>query len=81
MTRFETSLGPCVPARIGAVTRAHRVWQAWRKEGSVRDAAEVSESWTALQKRGHRKSVSSEVVVGKVGGGVAETILTKSVFE
>lgn len=41
----------CVPAAMGAVNRGHRVVLACLSDGSVREAARVSESWTAATKR------------------------------
>lgn len=41
----------CVPAATGAVKRGQSVVVACLREGSVREAARVSESWTAAMKR------------------------------
>jgi hypothetical protein len=67
-----------VPARIGAVNRGHRAWQAWRNAGRMRTAALVEVSWTVAVKRAQSSAVSSFVVLGNVGGGVRERIVTKS---
>ena len=65
---------------MGAVKRGQRAEQAWRKEGSVREAARASASWTAAVKRAQRSAVSWSDVLGRDAGGVAERMVMKSVF-
>jgi hypothetical protein len=71
---LENSRAVWVPAWIGAVKRGQRAVQAWRKDGSVREAARARESCTAAVKRAQRSAVSEGVVLGRGGGGVVERI-------
>lgn len=75
------SLGVCVPARMGAMKRGHRVAQVSLKEGRVRDAERMRESWTAAQNRVQRSRVSWAVVPEMGDGGDSDKMRTKSCLE
>jgi hypothetical protein len=77
---LENSRAEWVRAWMGAVKRGQRAVQAWRKEGSVREAARASASWTAAVKRAQRSAVSCSVVLGRAAGGVPERMAMKSVL-
>lgn len=75
------SLGVWVPARMGAMKRGHRVAQVSLKEGRVREAERMRESWTAAQKRAQRSRVSWAVVPEMGDGGDRDRMRTKSCLE
>lgn len=78
ISSLENSFGVCVPANTGAVNRGQRAWQLCRKEGNVREADFVRESWTAAQNRVQRSAVSCCVAPVMASGGVRERMRTKS---
>jgi hypothetical protein len=78
MRSLENSRAEWVPAWMGAVKRGQRAVQACWKEGRVREAARARASWTAAVKRVQRSAVSCGVVLGRVAGGLADRMETKS---